>query len=294
MKYACIRAHRSEFEISLMCRVLGVSRSGYYAAQRRGPGRRKQVRERLRLNVRACFHRNHKRYGSPRVHQDLRAQGIRMGRRQVEVLMREEGLFARPRKRFVVTTDSGHGMRIHPNLLERRFSLDQNPEINRVWVSDITYLPTREGWLYLAAVLDLGSRNVVGWQTRDTLETDLPRQALEQALWKRRPAVGLIHHSDRGAQYASHEYQEVLQRHGLVPSMSRKANCLDNAVAESFFATLEKELVQQRDWQTHTQARRDVFEFIEIWYNRQRRHSSLGYLSPAEYEERLALTPRAA
>jgi len=294
VKHACIRAHRSAFAIALMCRVLGVSRSGYYASLRRGPGRRMQARERLRMNVRICFHRSRKRYGSPRVHQELRAEGIRTGRRQVETLMREEGLVARPRRRFVVTTDSAHGMRIHPNLLERRFSLAENPEINRVWVSDITYLPTREGWLYLAAVLDLGSRLVVGWQTRDTLATDLPREALEAALWKRRPGAGLIHHSDRGAQYASHEYQEVIERHGLVPSMSRKADCLDNAVAESFFATLEKELVQQSDWQTHTQARRDVFEFIEIWYNRQRRHSSLGYRSPAEYEERLALTPRAA
>jgi transposase InsO family protein len=210
-----------------MCRVLRVTRSGFYAAQSRGPGMREQARERLRLHVRTAFARSRRRYGSPRVHQELRAQGIRTGRRQVEQLMREEGLCARPRRRFVVTTDSAHAQRVHPNLLERNFSVEQNPEMDRVWVSDITYLPTREGWLYLAVVQELASRGVVGWNTKDTLEAGLATGALERALWSRRPPPGLIHHSDRGVQYASGEYQEVLARHGIRPSMSRKGDCWD-------------------------------------------------------------------
>jgi putative transposase len=277
-----------------MCHALAVSRSGYYEAQRRGPGKRKIARERLRLHVRGAFRKSRRRYGSPRVHQELRAQGVQAGRRQVARIMREDGLRARPKRRFVVTTDSSHGIQVFPNLLERRFAVAEHPELNRVWVSDITYLPTREGWLYLAAVHDLGSRRVVGWSTHDSLETSLPRAALEQALWHRKPRPGLIHHSDRGVQYASAEYQAVLERHAIRPSMSRKGDCWDNAVAESFFATLEKELIEQSDWQTHDDARRDVFEFIEIWYNRQRRHSTLGYTNPAAYEAELALNPRAA
>ena len=208
--------------------------------------------------------------------------------------MREEGLRARPRRRFVVTTDSAHKERIHPNLLERNFAVEQHPELDRVWVSDLTYLPTRAGWLYLAVVQDLASRGVVGWNTKNSLEASLATEALERALWLRRPAVGLIHHSDQGVQYASAEYQAVLERHGIRPSMSRKGDCWDNAVAESFFATLEKELIQPSDWHTHEEAHRAVAEFIELWYNRQRRHSSLGYQTPAKYEQQLALTPRAA
>lgn len=278
----------------MMARLLEVSRSGYYAAQRGEPGKRKIARERLRLHVRGAFRKSRRRYGSPRVHQELRAQGIQTGRRQVAQIMREDGLLARPKRRFVVTTDSDHGLRVFPNLLERNFEVSGHPELNRVWVSDITYLPTREGWLYLAVVLDLGSRLVVGWNTQHTLEASLAIGALEQALWIRKPARGLIHHSDRGVQYASAEYQAVLGRHGIRPSMSRKGDCWDNAVAESFFATLEKELIDQSEWQTHAEAKREVFEFIEIWYNRQRLHSSLEYRTPADYEAELALNPRAA
>lgn len=294
MKYACIRAHRREFSVTLMCRMLQVCRAGYYAAQGRGPGKRKIARERLRLHVRAVFGKSRKRYGSPRVHQELRAQGIRTGKRQVEHLMREEGLRARPKRRFVCTTDSAHQRPVAPNHLERKFSVEEVPGVDRVWVGDITYLPTRQGWLYLAVVLDLKSRIVVGWQAKDSLEASLATDALSSALWRRRPQPGLLYHSDRGVQYACAEYQERLHQHGITCSMSRKGNCWDNAVAESFFATLEKELVQTSDWQTHEQARRDLFEFIEIWYNRQRRHSSLGYRTPAEFEAELALTPRAA
>lgn len=172
--------------------------------------------------------------------------------------------------------------------------MEEVPGVDRVWVGDITYLPAREGWLYLAVVLDLKSRAVVGWQAQNSLEASLATDALARAVWSRRPAAGLLFHSDRGVQYSCAEYRALLQQHGIVCSMSRKGNCWDNAVAESFFATLEKELVQGADWQTHEQARRDLFEFIEIWYNRQRRHSSLGYRTPAEFEAELALAPRAA
>jgi transposase InsO family protein len=274
--------------------MLGVSTSGFYAAEKRGVGKRGIARERLRLHVRAVFRKSQGRYGSPRVHQELRAEGLSTGRRQVEQVMRAQGLFARPKRRFLVTTDSSHEQRIHPNLLERNFAVEENREMDRVWVGDITYLPTREGWLYLAVVLDLASRSVVGWAMKDSLEAELATAALERAIWSRRPAPGLIHHSDRGGQYASGEYQARLAAHGIRPSMSRKGNCWDNAVAESFFATLEKELIQRSDWQTRAEARRAVVPFIEIWYNRQRRHSSLGYRSPAEYEEELVLTRRAA
>jgi transposase InsO family protein len=277
-----------------MCRLLGVCRSGYYAAQRRRPGKRKVERERLRLHVRAAFVKSRKRYGSPRVHQELRAQGIRTGKRQIECLMREEGLRARPKRRFVRTTDSAHAQPVAANHLDRQFCVEEVAGVDQVWVGDITYLPTREGWLYLAVVLDLKSRAVVGWQTSHSLEASLATDALSQALWRRRPAPGLLYHSDRGVQYACAEYQALLQQNGIRASMSRKGNCWDNAVAESFFATLEKELGESADWQTHEQARRDLFSFIEIWYNRQRRHSSLGYRTPAEFEAELALTPRAA
>lgn len=294
MKYALIQAHRGQFAVSLMCRLLEVSCSGYYAAEKRGVGKRSIARERLRLHVRAAFRKSRGRYGSPRVHQELRSEGIRTGRRQVEQVMREEGLHARARRRFVRTTDSSHAQRIHPNLLERRFAVEENREMDRVWVGDITYLPTREGWLYLAVLLDLASRRLVGWAVRDSLEADLTLEALERALWSRRPCAGLIHHSDRGGQYASGEYQARLCAHGIRSSMSKKGDCWDNAVAESFFATLEKELIDGADWQTHAEARDAVVRFTEVWYNHQRRHSSLGYQSPAAYERQLALTSRAA
>ena len=291
MKYACIATHRREFRISMMCAVLRVSRSGYYASLGRSPGKRETRRQRLRQEIEKAFRANHKHYGSPRIHQELRAQGKECGRRQVAELMRQDGLRARPKRRFVVTTDSDHVNPIAPDLVKRDFSVGQ---IDRVWAADITYLPTQEGWLYLAVVLDVGSRRVVGWKTQATLELPLAREAMEKALWARRPEPGLIHHSDRGVHYTSPQYRAMLERHQVRSSMSRKGNCWDNAIAESFFATLEKELVETRTWHTRAAAHRDVFEFIEMWYNRKRRHSALGYLSPVDFEELAALTPRAA
>ncbi len=285
-------AHRREFPLTLMCRVLAVSRSGFYAWQRRRPSARAQAEGGLRAAIARIFRESRRRYGSPRILRELRAQGVRTSKTRVERLMRAQGLRARVPRRFVVTTDSAHREAIAPNHLARRFGVETAPEPDRIWVSDITYLSTREGWLYLAVILDLASRRVVGWGMGTALDTGLALDALRMALGRRRPCPGLLHHSDRGCQYASAEYRSALAAAGLTPSMSRKGDCWDNAVAESFFATLKWELIQRQRWQSRAEARRAVFEYIETWYNSRRRHSSLGYVSPAAYE--LALTRRAA
>ena len=287
MKYACIARHQEEFEVRLMCRLLAVSRSGFYAAQRRAPSARAVRDQALRLHVRTAHERSARTYGAPRVHRELRAQGHRVARKRVARLMREDGLrVLRRRRRVVRTTDSTHAHPVAPNRLERRFAV-QGVRLNQVWVSDLTYVPTRDGWLYLAIVLDLASRRVVGWAMRETLEADLARSALQMALAARQPGPGLLHHSDRGSQYASDDYRALLAEHRCVVSMSRKGDCWDNAVAESFFATLEFELILTHDWPTRDAARRALFRYIEIWYNRERRHSTLDYVSPARYEETL-------
>lgn len=278
-----------------MCRALGVSRSGYYAWRKRGRSARAEADARLRVDIRAAHERGRRTYGSPRVHRELRAAGIRCGKKRIERLMREDGLRARRPRRFrTTTTDSRHPFPTAPNRLERRFGVQEIQELDRVWAGDITYVPTREGWLYLAVVLDLASRRVVGWAMRDTLEAVLAIDALEMALQSRRPSAGLLHHSDRGVQYACHAYRELLEAEGIQVSMSRTGDCWDNAVVESFFSTLEWELIGESHWRTRAEARTALFDYIECFYNRQRRHSSLGYLSPAAYEERLALTRRAA
>lgn len=296
MKFDFIRTHASQYAVTLLCQVLEVSKAGYYAWKKRQaevPAKRGELA--LRVHIRAAFRRSEGTYGSPRVHEELRAEGLKVSRKRVEHLMREEGLCARPRGRFrPVTTDSSHPYGIAPNLLDRQFSVEGCAGVNRVWVSDITYLPTEEGWLYLAVVLDLKSRRVVGYALGSTLEARLATEALQKALWSRRPAAGLIHHSDRGVQYAACEYREMLERHGARASMSRRGNCYDNAVAESFFSSLEWELIQRCTWATRAQAEHAVRKWIERWYNTQRRHSTLGYLSPARFEAQLALTPRAA
>jgi len=226
-------------------------------------------------------HPSHGRYGSPRVHAVLAGQGVQISRKRVARLMREQGLCARRPRRFRKTTDSNHRFPIADNLLERSFEVDAP---NTAWAGDITYIPTREGWLYLAILLDLYSRIVVGWAMRDDMERQLCLDALTMALTSRRPGRGLLHHTDRGSQYASHDYRAALDAKGLVCSMSRKGDCWDNAVAESFFKTLKTELVDDADFATRAQARRAIFEFIEVWYNRQRLHSHLDYRSPTEYE----------
>lgn len=287
MRYAVITRHRGEFEVRLMCRVLEVSPSGYYASLKRPLSWHALIDEVLMARVRIIHAESDETYGAPRVHQELQAEGLPTSPKRVARLMREDGLAARPRKRYrVATTNSNHDDPIAPNLLARQFDIN-GVGINRVWVADITYIPTREGALYLATVLDLGSRRCVGWAMRDTLEVELALSALRMAQEARRPAPGLIHHSDRGSQYTSGEYRGELAAHGMMASMSAKGDCYDNAVAESFFSTLEFELLMKNDWETREDARRAIFRYIEAWYNRKRRHSTLGYVSPAAYEEQL-------
>ena len=287
MRYAVITRHRREFELRLMCRVLEVSPSGYYASLKRPPSWHAVIDEVLMARVRIIHAESGATYGAPRVHLELQAEGLPASPKRVARLMREEGLVARPRKApRVRTTDSNHDHPIAPNLLARQFDVN-GVALNRVWVADMTYLPTREGMLYLATVLDLGSRRCVGWAMRDTLEVELPLSALRMAREARRPGPGLIHHSDRGSQYTSGAYRAELAAHGMVASMSAKGDCYDNAVAESFFSTLEFELLMRNDWHTKEEARHAIFRYIETWYNRKRRHSTLGYLSPAAYEEQL-------
>jgi putative transposase len=282
-----IARHRGEFPVRLMCRVLEVSVSGFYAYLKRPPSWRAVIDELLMAHVRLAFAESGETYGAPRVLHELREAGLPTSQKRVARLMGEAGLVARPRKRpRVGTTNSNHPDPIAPNLLARQFDVN-GVAINRVWVGDITHIPTREGPVYLATVLDLGSRRCVGWAMRDDMEVELVLSALRMARDARHPAPGLIFHSDRGSVYASGGYRAELAAHGMIASMSRKGDCYDNAVAESFFATLEFELLMKNDWQTRDDARRAIFRYIETWYNRKRRHSSLGYISPATFEEQL-------
>lgn len=284
MKFACIARHVSEFPVRLMCRVLSVSASGFYAWCRRGPSLRFESNQRLKLHIRTVHRTTKKRYGAPKIHQELKAQGILCGKNRVARLMREDGLRSKRSRRFRVTTQSAHAQPVAENHVERRFALEENRELNRVWAADITYIPTGEGWLYLAVLLDLASRRVIGWSIDRLLDRSLVVRALMMALRQRRPPPGVLHHSDRGSQYASTEYRDLLTRNGINLSMSRSGDCWDNAVAESFFATLKTELVVDAHWRTRRDAKAALIEFIEVWYNRQRRHQALGYKTPVQYE----------
>ena len=287
MRYAVITRHRDEFPVRLMCRVLAVSTSGYYASRKRPSSWHALIDEVLMARVQIIHEDSGESYGAPRIQRELQAEGLPASTKRVARLMREEGLVARPRKRArICTTKSNHDDPIAPNLLARAFDVD-GLAVNHVWVADLTHIPTREGALYLATVLDLGSRRCVGWAMRDHMEVELTLSALRMAREARRPAPGLIHHSDRGSQYTAGEYRNALAAHGMVASMSAKGDCYDNAVAESFFSTLEFELLMRNDWQTREEARLAIFRYIETWYNRRRRHSTLGYLSPAAYEEQM-------
>jgi len=292
VKYACIAQYRPEYPLGLMCRVLGVSRSGFFKAQRRGPSARALADERDRLLVRAAYAASHGRYGAPRVCEALAQAGTPVSLQRVARLMREDGLQARVPKPFVCTTDSRHAEPIAPNRLERAFAVGGVPD--RVWVGDITYVPTDEGWLYLAVLLDLATRRAVGWAVSSSIDTELVSTAFARAVVARRPAPGLIHHSDRGSQYASAAYQAQLNAIGALPSMSHAGDCWDNAVAESFFSTLEWELLMGSRFPTFASAQRALTEFIDGWYNRVRLHSSLGYRSPMQYERFLQDQARAA
>jgi putative transposase len=283
MKFAFIAREKATFPIDLLCAVVGVSRAGFYAAQRRPTPARQHEDQQLAVHVAATHAASRRRYGSPRVYRELHAQGHIVGRHRVARLMREQGLRARERRRFQRTTDSQHAFPVAPNVLDRQFTVAQP---NTAWVSDITYLWTREGWLYLVVILDLFSRRVVGWAVHDRITRQLALDALTMALKLRHPGPGLVHHSDRGSQYASGDYRGLLAAHGIVCSMSRRGNCWDNAVAESFFSTLKIELAHDADWTTHAEARAAVAQYLEIFYNRQRRHSVLDYLSPVAFERR--------
>jgi len=283
VRFSLIATEKACYPVALLCRVLKVSRSGYYAWHKRPAATRTRQDQSLALEVAAIHAQSRGRYGSPRVHAELRERGQRIARKRVARLMRAAGLRGRERRRFRCTTDSKHKMAIKGNLLAQRFAVAAP---NTGWVTDITYLWTLEGWLYLAVILDLFSRRVIGWALSERLERGLALDALAMALKQRQPSSGLLHHSDRGSQYASHEYQQLLARYGILSSMSRSGNCWDNAVAESFFATLKLELVYQTRWATRAEARSAVFEYIELFYNRQRRHSALGYLCPSEFEQR--------
>jgi len=287
VKYACIHSHLGEFRLRLMCRILGVSASGFYSWLKREPSERSKQDRSLLVEIERCHKASRSSYGSPRVFRSLKELGIKVGEKRVARLMRETGLVARTSRRFRVTTNSDHAHPVAPNLLDRRFSPSFAEGPNRVWASDITYIPTREGWLYLSVVLDLASRRVVGWSMQETAGSSLAINAIKMALSYRRPKSGMLHHSDRGIQYAATDFRRLLKSRRIECSMSRKGDCWDNAVTESFFATLKKELVSDSAWKTREEARAALFEWIEVWYNRERRHSSIGYLSPAEYENRL-------
>jgi len=287
VRFRFIFRHAQQFSIVMMCAALGVSRSGYYAWRKRLPSARAQANERLSTHIQTVFDWSRNTYGYRRIHAALVDQGVGCGRNRVARLMRLAGLQGRRRRRYQVTTQSRHNLPVAPNRLARDF-LALAP--NQKWVSDITYVRTGQGWLFLAAILDLYARLVVGWAIESYLTERLTLKALHMALNRRRPLPGMLHHSDRGSQYASTRYQVLLASQQVVTSMSRKGNAYDNAPMESFFATLKTELIHRRHYQTHREARVDIFEYIEVFYNRQRRHSALHYLTPADYDS-LFVTP---
>jgi len=285
MKYRLIAGEKADIPVARACCVLGVSASGYYAFHSRGPSKRQRDGMVLLGHIREAFRLSHGTYGSPRMSMELKDRGLCVGRRRVARLMRENGLKGRQPRRYRRTTDSHHGFALAPNLLGQDFTAVRP---NEKWVADISYIWTQEGWLYLAVIIDLYARRVVGWATGDRLQLDLALRALKMALVRRRPTPGLIHHSDRGSQYASWEYQNTLKAHGILISMSGKGNCYDNAAVESFFKTIKSELVWRTKLLSRRQANDMIAKYIEGFYNPERRHSTLGYLSPVEFEKRAA------
>lgn len=285
MRFEFIEQHREEWPITVMCRVLEVSRSGFYAWRVRPESARSQRHQELVAEMEEIHaDRDLKNYGSPRMRDELVSRGHTVSENTVARLMRAHGLRAAGSRKFRVTTDSKHSLPVAENVLDREF---EQESADRVWVSDITYIWTREGWLYLACVLDAYSRKIVGWSMQERMTKELVLDALRMALGRRRPdsAGELLHHSDRGSQYASAAYRELLREENIRCSMSRKGNCWDNALMESFFATLKKERIHQEDYVTRSMARSSVFDYIERFYNRVRRHSALGNVSPEQYEE---------
>ena len=282
MRYPFIKEYEGQFSISTLCRVMKVARSGYYAWCHRTPSKTEVANQQLTDTIKTVFDASDQTYGSPRIYEELKVQHVACSQKRVARLMRQAELKAVLPKHFAVTTDSNHALPVAENLLDRQFVAEKP---NTRWTADISYVWTSEGWLYLAVVLDLFSRRIVGWSMGTTLERSLVLSALAMAIQKRHPEAGLLCHSDRGSQYASHDYQKALQKIGAVCSMSRKGNCWDNAPTESFFSSLKRECVYRHRFATRSEARTIVFAWIEVWYNRKRRHSTLGYLSPDAFEQ---------
>jgi putative transposase len=291
VKFAFIASKEVAFPVLTMCHVLGVSTSGYYAWKKRPAPRRASDDQLLAAEIAGAHQRSRGVYGSPRVHRELQARGVRVGKKRVERLMRARGLQGRQKRRFVRTTDSRHAHPIAPNVLQRQFDAAAP---NQAWVGDVTYVPTAQGWLYLAVLLDLFSRRVVGWATSDSNDRELALAALRQALGERRPNAGLIHHTDRGSPYASDDYRALLVRSGVIASMSATGDCFDNAVAESFFASLKAEWIDHQDYESHPAAVASIADYIDGFYNPARRHSHLDYVSPIQFEMRSHLAAVAA
>ena len=287
MRYAWIKKERKSYPVALLCRGLEVSASGYYDWLERGPSPRQQRRDALGQAAARSYFESYRIYGYRKVWEDLAEQEIACCPETIRLALQELGLFSHRKRKFVLTTDSNHAYPVAENLLERDFHATAP---NRKWLTDITYISTREGWLYLAAVLDVYSRRIVGWSTSERIDTELVKSALQRATTQRLPEPGLLHHSDRGSQYASDAYQQALDDLERVCSMSRKGDCWDNAMMESFFGSLKAEWVYGKDYQTREEAKQDLFKYIELFYNRQRRHAALGYVSPAEFERRYEVT----
>ena len=281
MIYRFIAEHRQEFSVQRMCDVLDVSSSGFYELSEREPSPRQQANETLVIDIREIYKTSRQTYGSPRIHAELQAQGKRVSRKRVARLMRLNGIRAKRKQRYKTTTKRHPNREPAPNLLAQDFNADAT---NEKWVADITYIDTREGWLYLAAILDVYSRKIVGWSMSECLQKQLVEDALGMAMGRRKISGKLIHHSDQGSQYTSHDFLKLLAQQHIQVSMSGAGNCYDNAMMESFFATLKTECVTER-FETRQQARQTIFEYIEVWYNRCRRHSALGYLSPEQFEQ---------
>ena len=281
MKYWFMDQHSSTHGVQKMCRVIGASRSGYYRWKIQPQSKRQQENEKILIEIKESHKNSRRAYGSPRITVELQAKGMKCGENRVALLMKIHGIVGKAKKKFKATTNSTHSLPVAENLLKQNFAAEKP---NTVWVSDITYVWTSEGWLYLAVILDLFSRQVVGWAMSDRLTAGFVVKALYQAIGRRHPSSGCILHSDRGIQYASTDFRNVLSAYGFIQSMSRKGNCYDNAVAESFFHTLKTEHVYDYRYETRAEARQSIFDYIEMFYNRQRRHSALGYRSPVSFE----------
>jgi putative transposase len=291
VKYLFIAQHKKTWPVDLMCRLLGVTRGGYYGHQRRNGGRADPYHQELLEAVKDIARATEDSYGSRRMKHALNALSYPISRNKARKLMKEAGVQVKHRKKYKVTTNSNHKQPLFNNVLDRQFDV-QKPD--QVYVGDITYLWTQEGWLYLAVVIDLFSRKVVGWSIGSRMKAQLVCDALRMAVWQRRPGAGLVVHSDRGSQYASKDYRRLLKAHGFLGSMSRKGDCWDNAVAESFFGSLKQERVQWRNYQTRLEAQQDVMNYISMFYNSYRLHSYLGYVSPNQYEAETVELKKAA